>query len=116
MLCRSTTATAATTPAATATTSLAAFAAITPTTPDAMSAASAAAMPTASAAMSAAAADLGKLRRYQCGRRKSTIFFDHCSVWFSLWVCCSDIRGEEEFGFLMCNFLSILLITILKVN
>ena len=70
---RTTTATAATTPTTTATSTPAVIAAIMPT-------AFAAAAPTASTAFSAAAAALGKLRRYQCGRRMSTIFYDHCSV------------------------------------
>ena len=54
--------------------------------------------PGATPAAFAAAAALGKLRRYQCGRRMSTIFYDHCSVCFGLWVvvptfvesCCFD--------------------------
>ena len=95
MIYKTTTATAVTAPTTTATAMPAAVAALTPTTPGAMSAA---AVPIASATMSAAAAALGKLRRYQNGRRVSTIFYDHSFVCFGLWVvvptfvesCCFD--------------------------
>ena len=75
----------------------AAVATIAPSTPGATAAASAAATPTAYAAMSAAA--LGKLRRYQCGRRMSTIFYDHSSVCFGLWVVVPTFMERGYFDF-----------------
>ena len=88
---RTTTATTFTTPTTTSTP--AAIATITPT-PGAMPAAFAAAARTASAAVA-----LGKLRCYQCGRRMSTIFYDHCSVCFDPWVVVPTFVERSCFDF-----------------
>ena len=83
---------AATTPTTTATSMPAAVAAISPTTPGATPAASA--VPTASAA-----AALGELRCYRCGRRMSTVFYDHTSVCFGLWVAVPTFVERSCFAF-----------------
>ena len=81
MFYRTTTATAATTPTTTATSTPAVVAAISLTTPG---------------AISAAAAALGKLWHYRCGRRMSTIFYNSS---FGLWVAVPTFVKRSCFAF-----------------